>query len=201
MQPCACDPVGSYRSQCDAGSGQCACRRGYGGLRCDSCEHGYFGYPNCRACKCSPSGAEPGSCNATSGRCRCDDSGQCSCKPNVAGLRCDACRHGTFGLRADDPDGCQACFCFGRSSLCTEEGLTWGRVTQLRPRALIVEYESQNPQFRPGAQLFPVNTKEICYINVSVPKLGKTCDKTWDESSREARDFEEFTSDRSVNST
>lgn len=61
----------------------------------------------------------------------------------------------------------KACFCFGRSSLCSEKGLTWGRLTQFRPRTLSVQYESTNPQFRPGAQLFPVNTKEICYINVS----------------------------------
>ncbi|KAK3921962.1 Laminin subunit alpha-1 [Frankliniella fusca] len=176
-KPCACDPAGSYASQCDAGTGQCSCRRGYAGSRCDTCAHGFYGFPSCRSCRCDARGADPASCDA-SGLCGCGPGGQCRCKSNAAGPRCDACRPGTFGLRADDADGCQACFCFGRSSLCSEEGLTWGRLTQFRPRTLDVHYESTNPQFRPGAQLFPVNTKEICYINLALPGVPGASAKT-----------------------
>ncbi|XP_052132560.1 laminin subunit alpha-1, partial [Frankliniella occidentalis] len=176
-KPCACDPAGSYASQCDAGTGQCSCRRGFAGPRCDTCAHGYYGYPSCRSCRCDARGADRATCDAA-GVCGCSPTGQCSCKPNAAGPRCDACRPGTFSLRADDPDGCQACFCFGRSSQCSEEGLTWGRLTQFRPRVLDVHYESTNPQFRPGAQLFPVNTKEICYINLALPGVPGASAKT-----------------------
>lgn len=93
-------------TQCDAGTGQCSCRRGFAGPRCDACAHGFYGYPSCRACRCDARGAEPDSCDAE-GRCSCDAQGQCTCKSNAAGARCDACRPGTFGLRAEDHDGCQ----------------------------------------------------------------------------------------------
>lgn len=33
--------------------------------------------------------------------------GQCRCKANVDGARCDRCKAGFFGLSADDPQGCQ----------------------------------------------------------------------------------------------
>ena len=37
--------------------------------------------------------------------------GQCSCKTNVEGLKCDRCRNGTSGLSATNPDGCSDCTC------------------------------------------------------------------------------------------
>lgn len=33
--------------------------------------------------------------------------GQCRCKANVEGPRCDKCKTGFFGLSADNPQGCQ----------------------------------------------------------------------------------------------
>lgn len=33
--------------------------------------------------------------------------GQCRCKENVEGHRCDRCKSGFFGLSASDPQGCQ----------------------------------------------------------------------------------------------
>lgn len=33
--------------------------------------------------------------------------GQCICKENVDGQRCDRCKYGFFNLRPENPDGCQ----------------------------------------------------------------------------------------------
>lgn len=33
--------------------GQCQCREGYTGKKCDRCAFGYRGYPNCLRCNCS----------------------------------------------------------------------------------------------------------------------------------------------------
>ena len=33
--------------------------------------------------------------------------GQCICKKNVAGARCDTCKTGFYNLQRDNPDGCQ----------------------------------------------------------------------------------------------
>lgn len=83
---------------------------------------------------------------------------------NVVGKRCNECRNGTFGLNADQPDGCLHCFCFGRTTHCTEAGLTWSQIRMPRPRTLTINYDNDTDV----ADAFPVNTQEICYINVSI---------------------------------
>ena len=40
-QECGCDPLGATDNQCDA-SGQCVCREGVEGEKCDRCKAGYF---------------------------------------------------------------------------------------------------------------------------------------------------------------
>ncbi|KAK6043086.1 laminin EGF-like protein, partial [Cooperia oncophora] len=45
---------------------------------------------------------------------------KCQCKANVEGLYCDRCRPNTIHLNADNPLGCQACFCFGLTDKCRE---------------------------------------------------------------------------------
>jgi hypothetical protein len=42
---CQCNPLGSQGLTCDPISGQCSCKPGVGGLRCDRCEPGYYGLP------------------------------------------------------------------------------------------------------------------------------------------------------------
>jgi len=49
-------------------------------------------------CNCDISGTEDGSIV-------CDDNGQCQCKSNVIGLRCDACADAFFGLNTNNTDG------------------------------------------------------------------------------------------------
>lgn len=50
----------------------------------------------------------------------CDSSGNCFCKQNVEGDSCDRCRPGSFGLDANNPNGCLSCYCSGVSSDCHE---------------------------------------------------------------------------------
>lgn len=44
---CVCDYRGTVQAVCDA-SGQCLCRRGVEGERCDRCQPGYHSFPNCQ---------------------------------------------------------------------------------------------------------------------------------------------------------
>ena len=52
----------------------------------------------CSDCNCDVRGTEDGSIV-------CNEDGQCQCKQNVIGLRCDACPDGFFGLDANNTDG------------------------------------------------------------------------------------------------
>lgn len=48
---CECEPLGAESPQCDRASGQCQCRPGFGGLRCDRCQRGYqAAFPQCSPC-------------------------------------------------------------------------------------------------------------------------------------------------------
>ncbi|XP_029420162.1 laminin subunit alpha-1 isoform X2 [Nannospalax galili] len=131
-RPCDCDPVGSLNSVCikddlhsDLHSGkwpgQCPCKEGYAGEKCDRCQFGYRGYPNCVPCDCNT----VGSIN--------DDpcTEPCLCKKNVEGENCDRCKPGFYNLKERNPQGCSECFCFGVSDVC--DSLSWpiGQVTDM----------------------------------------------------------------------
>ena len=45
---CQCSAEGSRYISCDQVSGQCVCLPSVVGLRCDSCAHGSYGFPNCQ---------------------------------------------------------------------------------------------------------------------------------------------------------
>ncbi len=91
------------RGECDdsAGSVQCACDAGYGGLRCETCAAGFHEAAaqdcvideECRPTTCAGQGT-------------CTDSGEsltCVCNVGYSGMRCDACALGYHR------DGAQAC--------------------------------------------------------------------------------------------
>ena len=47
---CSCSLTGSVSRDCDPVTGQCQCRTGIGGNRCDRCAEGYFGFSQ-RGCQ------------------------------------------------------------------------------------------------------------------------------------------------------
>ncbi|XP_022601051.1 laminin subunit beta-3 [Seriola dumerili] len=88
------------------------------GPKCDQCAPGYQPNPRsrmdrpdaCIRCVCSAEGTVNGG--------RCDDStGQCQCKVNVEGPRCDRCKRGYYGLTESNPLGCTKCSCSSDGSL------------------------------------------------------------------------------------
>ncbi|KTG36823.1 hypothetical protein cypCar_00015858 [Cyprinus carpio] len=68
---------------------------------CDNCNHHTTG-PNC--CLCNAAGSvNGGQCDA--------QTGECVCKANVEGERCDRCKAGHYNLNANNPLGCSKCSC------------------------------------------------------------------------------------------
>nr|XP_015203458.1 PREDICTED: laminin subunit beta-2 isoform X1 [Lepisosteus oculatus] len=74
-------------------------------------------------CQCDPQGSVSSECDPRGGQCR--------CKPNVTGRRCDQCAPGTYGF---GPAGCKPCE-------CSQEG----------SRSRFCEQYSGQCQCRPGA--------------------------------------------------
>lgn len=116
---CDCNLQGSFSNECNHKTGECQCLDGFEGRHCEKCKFGYYRFPNCRRCDCHEPGTEPGSCRGD-GLCQCEENGQCPCKSNVGGRRCDICKEGTFALSVENPLGCFSCFCFGKSSRCEQ---------------------------------------------------------------------------------
>ncbi|XP_032038553.1 laminin subunit alpha-3-like isoform X2 [Aythya fuligula] len=95
---------------CEKNNGQCKCKPGIKGRRCDQCAPGTYGFPNCVPCNCNRDGTEPDICDP--------HTGICLCKENVEGADCSVCRPGSFYLDPSNPKGCTTCFCFGATSNC-----------------------------------------------------------------------------------
>ena len=82
-----------------------------GGPRCDQCQPGYYGHPDCKPCGCSDSGSASSICTPN---------GKCPCLPNFSGRACDQCSPGYWKY----PE-CLGCSCDTSGSLgvsCDDEG-------------------------------------------------------------------------------
>ncbi|KAM6433798.1 laminin subunit alpha-2 [Rhynochetos jubatus] len=121
-QPCQCNDNLDFSipGSCDSLSGACLiCKPGTTGQYCERCADGYFGDAlnarNCQPCHCHINGSFSQICDSRTG--------QCECKANVIGRRCDICQPETFGLHSSR--GCVPCNCnsFGSKSFdCDGDG-------------------------------------------------------------------------------
>ena len=119
-EPCECNGNidRSVEGSCDAKTGECLkCLYNTEGSRCENCVDGYFGdaqIRNCQRCVCNHLGtnSDQGSCDKVSG--------QCSCFPNVIGMRCDECAPLHFNLSSGA--GCASCACDPTGVILDAEG-------------------------------------------------------------------------------
>uniref|UniRef100_A0A0B7BNE7 Laminin subunit alpha n=1 Tax=Arion vulgaris TaxID=1028688 RepID=A0A0B7BNE7_9EUPU len=125
-QRCSCNYNGVLEGDlnCDQISGQCNCKPGVGGRRCDICLAGYHSFPHCQDCGCDIKGTVEQICDKVTAH--------CLCKDNVEGPRCNRCIDGTFSLSSDNPKGCIQCFCFGHTTRCDSAGLSWDVITDMK---------------------------------------------------------------------
>uniref|UniRef100_A0AAY5K1A5 Laminin subunit alpha 3 n=1 Tax=Esox lucius TaxID=8010 RepID=A0AAY5K1A5_ESOLU len=127
---CDCSPTGVRANagmDCDRQTGQCKPR--IGGRQCDRCAAGFYRFPECVRCDCNQAGVTADVCHP--------DTGQCLCRRNVQGVRCDACKDGSFHLNPSNPTGCTRCFCFGATDQCQSSTKRRGKFVDMRGWRLV----------------------------------------------------------------
>ncbi|WAR23621.1 LAMA2-like protein, partial [Mya arenaria] len=131
-KPCDCDPIGSYFQQCDSIMGQCRCKHGVTGKKCDICNASrvislvmcviwtrgsVYARPTLRENGVNDVSTHTGGMTLGLVACGCDKdgsldnncdplTGQCACAADYTGLYCDECLFGFYNF----PD-CSLCLC------------------------------------------------------------------------------------------
>ncbi|MBN3322022.1 AGRIN protein, partial [Atractosteus spatula] len=155
---CLCNSYGSYGGSCDPTTGQCSCKPGVGGPKCDRCEPGFWNFrgivtdnmSGCTPCNCDPTGSVRDDCEQMTGL--------CSCKTGVTGMKCTLCLDGStscekgpagqascaalqcqFGATCAEVNGKAQCECpppdcaeKNRTKVCGSDGVTYADQCQLR---------------------------------------------------------------------
>ena len=104
-------------------AGDCFCKTNVNGSKCDRCKIGFFNLTlenpdGCDSCECSTVGTNPFDTGCL------QESGQCNCKINVGGIRCDICKDGFYNLSTSNLLGCDECMCNlggSRSYICDKQ--------------------------------------------------------------------------------
>ncbi|CAI2351123.1 unnamed protein product [Caenorhabditis sp. 36 PRJEB53466] len=135
-EECNCNPSGVTRDfqGCDKVSpGElCSCRKHVSGRICDQCKPTFWDLQyhhedGCRNCECNTNGT-------ISGLNTCDlKTGQCICKKNADGRRCDQCSEGFYKLNSYNQLGCEPCHCDIGGALRAECDIQSGQC-KCRPR-------------------------------------------------------------------
>ncbi|XP_071874843.1 terribly reduced optic lobes isoform X22 [Bombus fervidus] len=121
-EPCYCN---GHSNQCNPDTGVCEnCAHHTTGDLCEFCEPGYTGDAT-RGTPYDCTGREVNhtDCNEMGSRSSLYIGDRCDCKRNVEGRQCNRCRPSTFGLSAENPDGCSECYCSGLTDQCHESSL------------------------------------------------------------------------------
>ncbi|XP_062990215.1 laminin subunit beta-4 [Elgaria multicarinata webbii] len=102
------------------------CQHNTVGQHCDQCKLFFYQDPHraisdlhaCIPCACDPDGTlYNGLCEGRTDPVLGTIAGQCHCKENVEGVRCDMCKPNYYGMTGSDPLGCQPCNCDPSGSL------------------------------------------------------------------------------------
>lgn len=99
--PCDCGQNANTTVEgfCDHITGECKlCLKNTSGWKCNQCLLNHWGNPDlgdCKPCDCNERGSTSAQCNKSNG--------QCICKPNFTGVKCDHCAPGYGNIELDCP--------------------------------------------------------------------------------------------------